>query len=233
MLSTNRHEKFNKLYIPAILHLEADVSRQFTLGLKGEMDWLINHKKVAPESYTYAMATVRYNFVPSKARKLRNYYIDEWEKLNARANSLRQQTDAEKARAEREAALRQQAEQENSNLQHQLDDCQKSRQTVAESPEHYVQFAHNSSYLTQEEMIRLRSFARSMKGQKLAILAEASTPGTPEYNQAISERRLKRVVSILLEEGFAAADLHPQTAIGARNGKATAEGRRVTITVKR
>ena len=179
VLSTNRHEKFNKLYIPAILHLEADVSRQFTLGLKGEMDWLINHKKVAPESYTYAMATVRYNFVPSKARKLRNYYIDEWEKLNARANSLRQQTDAEKARAEREAALRKQAEQENSTL------------------------------------------------------AEASTPGTPEYNQAISERRLKRVVSILLEEGFAAADLHPQTAIGARNGKATAEGRRVTITVKR
>ena len=229
----NRHEKFNKLYIPAILHLEADVSRQFTLGLKGEMDWLINHKRVAPESYTYAMATVRYNFVPSKARKLRNYYIDEWEKLNARANSLRQQTDAEKARAEREAALRQQAEQENSTLQHQLDDCQKSGQTVAKAPEHYVQFAHNSSYLTQEEMIRLRSFARSMKGQKLAILAEASTPGTPEYNQAISERRLKRVVSILLEEGFAAADLHPQTAIGARNGKATAEGRRVTITVKR
>ena len=62
------------------------MSRQFTLGLKGEMDWLINHKKVAPESYTYAMATVRYNFVPSKARKLRNYYIDEWEELNARAS---------------------------------------------------------------------------------------------------------------------------------------------------
>ena len=42
VLSTNRHEKFNKLFIPATLHIEADVSRQFTLGLKGEMDWLLN-----------------------------------------------------------------------------------------------------------------------------------------------------------------------------------------------
>lgn len=104
---------------------------------------------------------------------------------------------------------------------------------MAEAPEHYVQFANNSSYLSREETDRLRSFARSMKGEKLAILAEASTPGTPEYNQAISERRLKRVVKVLLKEGFAPEDLHPQTAIGAKNGKNNYEGRRVTITVKK
>ena len=71
-----------------------------------------------------------------------------------------------------------------------------------------------------------------MKGRKLAILAEASTPGTARYNQTLSERRMKRVVKILRKEGFAPEDLHPQTAVGARNGKRNYEGRRVTITVK-
>lgn len=231
--TVNRREKFDKLFIPATLHIEADVSRQFTLGLKGEMDWLLNRQEVAPKNLIYALATVRYNFVKSRASKQREFYGEEIAALNDRANSLRQEAEAEKARADREAALRQQAEQHNSDLQRQLDDCQQGKKVVAEAPEHYVQFANNSSYMSREETDRLRSFARSMKGEKLAILAEASTPGTPEYNQAISERRLKRVVKVLLKEGFAPEDLHPQTAIGAKNGKNNFEGRRVTITVKK
>lgn len=232
VLTANRHEKFNKLFIPATLHIEADVSRRFTLGIKGEFDWLLNRKDVAPKHLIYAMATVRYNFVPSRASKMRNYYDGELAALNDRANNLRQEADAEKARADRESALRQKAEQHNNDLQRQLDDCQKSKKTAIGGPEHYVQFAHNSSYMSREEMDRLRSFARSVKGEKLSILAEASTPGTPEYNQTISERRLKRVVKVLLKEGFAPEDLHPQTAIGSKNGKKTFEGRRVTIKVK-
>lgn len=231
--TVNRREKFDKLFIPATLHIEADVSRQFTLGIKGEMDWLLNRQEVAPKNLIYALATVRYNFVKSRASKLREFYGEEIAALNDRANSLRQEAEAEKARADSEAALRQQAEQHNSDLQCQLDDCQQGKKVVAEAPEHYVQFANNSSYMSREETDRLRSFARSMKGEKLAILAEASTPGTPEYNQAISERRLKRVVKVLLKEGFAPEDLHPQTAIGAKNGKNNYEGRRVTITVKK
>lgn len=111
----NRHENFDKLYIPATLHIEADVSRRFTVGVKGEMDWLLNRKEVAPKHLIYAMATVRYNFVQSRARKLRNYYDGELAALNDRANNLRQKADAEKTRADREAALRQKAEQQNSD----------------------------------------------------------------------------------------------------------------------
>ena len=233
LVATNRDEEFNKLYIPATLHVEADVSRRFTLGLKGEIDWLINRKQVAPKRYTYAMATVRYNFVPSRARKLRDHYTDELLALNGRISNLLEEAKAVKVLADHDAKLRKKAEQENDNLKRRLDDCQKSKSAVAEATGHYVQFAHNSSSMSREETERLRSFARSMKGQKLSILAEASTPGTPEYNQALSERRLKRVVKVLLKEGFAPSDLHPQTAIGARNGKATFEGRRVTIQVKK
>lgn len=231
--TVNRREKFNKLFIPATLHIEADVSRQFTLGLKGEVDWLLNRKEVAPKNLIYALATVRYNFVRSRASKQREFYNEEIAALNDRTNAMRQEAETAMARADREAALRQQAEQQNSDLQRQLNDCRNSKRAVAEAPEHYVQFAHNSSYMSREETDRLRSFARSMKGEKLAILAEASTPGTPEYNQTISERRLERVVKVLLKEGFAPEDLHPQTAIGAQNGKKNFEGRRVTIKVKK
>lgn len=231
--TVNRREKFNKLFIPATLHIEADVSRQFTLGLKGEVDWLLNRKEVAPKNLIYALATVRYNFVRSRASKDCEFYNEEIAALNDRTNAMRQEAETAMARADREAALRQQAEQQNSDLQRQLNDCRNSKRAVAEAPEHYVQFAHNSSYMSREETDRLRSFARSMKGEKLAILAEASTPGTPEYNQTISERRLERVVKVLLKEGFAPEDLHPQTAIGAQNGKKNFEGRRVTIKVKR
>lgn len=229
----NRHENFNKLYIPATLHIEADVSRQFTVGVKGEMDWLLKRQEVAPKHLIYALATVRYNFVQSRARKQRDYYDGEIAVLNDRANSLRQEADSEKARAEQEAQLRQKAEQENADLQRQLDDCQNSKKAVEATPEHYVQFAHNSSYMSREEKDRLRSFARSVKGEKLTIVAEASTPGTSDYNQLISERRMKRVVDLLLKEGFSLQDLQPQTAIGAKNGKKTFEGRRVTIKVKK
>lgn len=231
--TVNRREKFNKLFIPATLHIEADVSRQFTLGLKGEVDWLLNRKEVAPKNLIYALATVRYNFVRSRASKEREFYNEEIAALNDRTNAMRQEAETAMARADREAALRQQAEQQNSDLQRQLNDCRNNKRAVAEAPEHYVQFAHNSSYMSREETDRLRSFARSMKGEKLAILAEASTPGTPEYNQTISERRLERVVKVLLKEGFAPEDLHPQTAIGAQNGKKNFEGRRVTIKVKK
>ena len=229
--TANRHEKFNKLYIPLSLHFEADVCRQVTLGLKGETDWMVNRKNLAPKNLFFALATVRYNFVPSRARVQKDYYTDKLSALNDRMEALQREADAEKARADCEEAARRQAEQEKAELQRQLEDCEHSK-AVAEAPSHYVQFAHNSSFMSREEMDRLRSFARSMKGRKLSILAEASTPGTAEYNQAISERRLKRVVKLLLKEGFAPEDLHPQTAIGARNGKKTAEGRRVTITVK-
>lgn len=230
--TVNRREKFDKLFIPATLHIEADVSRQFTLGLKGEMDWLLNRQEVAPKHLIYAMATVRYNFVQSRSRKLRNYYDGELAALNDRTNNLRQEADAEKARADRESALRQKAEQQNADLQRQLDDCQKSKKTVVATQEHFVQFAHNSSYMSREEMDRLRSFARSVKGKKLTVVAEASTPGTSDYNQLLSERRMKRVVDVLVKEGFASQDIQPQVAIGSKEGKKAAEGRRVTIKVK-
>lgn len=70
--ATNRHEEFNKFYIPASLHIEADLSRQFTVGVKGEMDCLIKHGDIAPKNLIVALVTLRYNFVSSPAKAIKS-----------------------------------------------------------------------------------------------------------------------------------------------------------------
>lgn len=225
----NRHEKFNTFYIPASLHIEADVSRQFTVGLKGEMDWLFNRKDIAPKNLIFALATVRYNFVPSRARVQRAYYEGAIATLNDRVNALQREASEAKAQADKAENARRQAEQQNADLQRRLQDCENAKPATAQ-PSHFVQFDHNSSYMSRAEADRLKAFARSVRGKKLSLVAEASTPGTENYNQQLSERRLTRVVEALVKEGLALEDLHPTTAIGAQKGKSSAEGRRVTIT---
>ena len=229
----NRHEKFNTLYIPASLHIEADVSRRFTIGLKGEMDWLLNRKDIAPKNLVFALATVRYNFVPSRARVQRASYEGEIATLGDRVNALQREASEAKAQADKAESARRQAERQNADLQRRLQDCENSKPTAAaDQASHFVQFDHNSSYMSRAEADRLKAFARSVRGKKLSLVAEASTPGSNGYNQQLSERRLTRVVEVLVKEGFALEDLHPTTAIGEQQGKPSAEGRRVTITVE-
>ena len=232
--TTNRHERFNTFYIPASLHVEADLGRRLTVGLKGEMDWLLNRGDIAPGRYAFALVTLRYNLVSSRARVQRAYYEGEISALSGRLDALRLEADRSRARAdEAEEALRL-AETQNADLQGLLSDCEECRAEAVASAaptSHFVQFDHNSSYVGDAEADRLRAFARSVRGERLALVAEASTPGGEDYNVRLSERRLRRVVEILVSEGLSAGDLRPATAIGARNGKPSAEGRRVTITV--
>lgn len=228
----NRHEKFNTFYVPASLHIEADVSRRFTVGLKGEMDWLFNRKGVAPKNLIFALATLRYNFVPSRARVQRAYYEGEIATLGDRVNALQREASETKAHAEAERARLQQ---QNADLQRRLQDRENAKPAaaIAVQPSHFVQFDHNSSYISRTEAERLKAFAQSVRGKQLSIVAEASTSGSDSYNQQLSERRLTRVVEALLKEGFAPEELRPTTAIGEQNGKPAAEGRRVTITVEK
>lgn len=231
----NRHEKFNTLYVPASLHVEADVSRRFTIGLKGEMDWLMNRKDIAPKNYAFALVTLRYNFVPGRARVQRAYYEGEIATLGGRVNALQREASEAKANADKAENARRQAEQQNADLQRRLSDCETAKPVAvaAVQPSHFVQFDNNSSFISRAEADRLEAFAQSVRGKKLTIVAEASTHGSDAYNQQLSERRLRRVVEAFIKEGFAPGDLRSTTAIGERNGKPSAEGRRVTITVEK
>ena len=234
--TTNRHERFNTFYIPASLHVEADLGRRLTVGLKGEMDWLLNRGDIAPKGYAFALVTLRYNLVPSRAKVQRAYYEGEISALGGRLEALRLESARSSARAaEAEEALRG-SEARNADLRGRLSDCEErmaraEAEASAAPPSHFVQFGHGSSSVEGSEAERLRAFARGVRGERLSLVAEASTPGGEEYNVRLSERRLRRVVEILVSEGLAAGDLRPATAIGARNGKDSAEGRRVTITV--
>lgn len=232
--TSNRHENFKKLYVPASLHIEADVSRQLCIGLKGEIDWLMNRKAIAPKNYAFALVTLRYNFVASRAKVQRARYEGEIATLGDRLNVLQRKAAEAKELADKAENARRQAEQKNADLQHRLQDCETAKPavTAAVQPSHFVQFDHNSSFISRAEADRLKAFAQSVRGKKLSLLAEASTPGSDDYNVQLSERRLRRVVEALVKEGFSPEDLHPTTAIGEQNGKPSAEGRRVTITVE-
>ena len=196
------------------------------------MDWLLNRGDIAPGRYAFALVTLRYNLVPSRARVQRAYYEGEISALGGRLESLRLEAARSSARAaEAEEALRL-AETQNADLRGRLSDCEECMARAEAAPQsHFVQFGHDSSSVEGSEADRLRSFARGVRGERLSLVAEASTPGGEEYNVRLSERRLRRVVEILVSEGLSAGDLRPATAIGARNGKDSSEGRRVTITV--
>ena len=229
--TTNEHSSFNKLYIPLSLHMEFDVTRRFTIGVKGEMDFVMKREDIAPKNLLFGMATVRYNIVPSRAQKMQAYYDASIDDLNNRVNELQKQADAAHARAEKAETDLQRLAQENAGLQRQLRDCEQSK-VVVEKPTYTVQFDHNSSYFNKEQGEALKAFARQHQGKKLSLLAESSSPGSEEYNQALSERRLMRVIQALQAEGFTAEQLKPCVAIGAQRGIDSAEARRVTITVE-
>ena len=234
--TTNRHERFNTFYIPASLHVEADLGRRLTVGVKGEMDWLLNRGDIAPGRYAFALVTLRYNLVPSRAKVQRAYYEGEISALGGRLETLRLEAARSSARAAEAGEALRGSEARNADLRGRLSDCEEcmaraEAEASAAPQSHFVQFGHDSSSVEGSEAERLRSFARGVRGERLSLVAEASTPGGEEYNVRLSERRLRRVVEILVSEGLAAGDLRPATAIGARNGKDSAEGRRVTITV--
>ena len=228
--STNEHSSFNKLYIPLSLHMEFDVTRRLTLGVKGEMDFVMNRKDIAPKNLIFGLATARYNFVASRAQKLQAYYDGSIGDLNNRVNDLQKQARDANDRARQAEAEAQRLARENADLQRKLNDCEQ-RQPV-EKPTYSVQFDHNSSYFSKEEGEALKAFAQQHAGKKLSLVAEASKPGDKGYNQALSERRLMRVIKALKEAGFAEEDLQQSIAIGAQRGIDSAEGRRVTITVE-
>ena len=229
--TTNEHSSFNKLYIPLSLHMEFDVTRRLTIGVKGEMDFVMKREDIVPKNLLFGMATVRYNIVPSRAQKMQAYYDASIDDLNNRVNELQKQADAAHARAEKAETDLQRLAQENAGLQRQLSDCEQSK-VVVEKPTYTVLFDHNSSYFNKEQGEALKVFARQHQGKKLSLLAESSSPGSEEYNQALSERRLMRVIQALQAEGFTTEQLKPCVAIGAQRGIDSAEARRVTITVE-
>lgn len=230
--TTNGHSAFDRFYIPASLHMEFDVSRQVTIGLKGEMDFILNREELAPKNLIFGLATLRYNFVPGKAKKMQKHFDSRIASMDAAVSDALRKAEAEKVRADRADAERQRLEKENAALKKSLNDCQQGKPVMAEKPEYTILFDNNSSFFSKEQGEALKAFAEQYKGKKLSLVAEASKPGSKEYNQRLSERRLERVVKALEEVGFAADDLKPSIAIGAQRGIDSAEARRVTITVE-
>lgn len=60
--STNKNLDANCVYIPLSLSFEADVDRHVTLGVKGEIDYLVGKKDFMPSHTDHVLVTLGYKF---------------------------------------------------------------------------------------------------------------------------------------------------------------------------
>lgn len=80
---------------------------------------------------------------------------------------------------------------------------------VLSLPYERIHFAFDSSRLESESLGRLRalaSFAKDHQGVTLVLRAHTDTRGSSAYNQLLSERRLKSVLTFLSSEGIETSD---------------------------
>lgn len=62
MATTTVSLDYNRLYIPAILSVEGDVNSRLTLGVKCQVNFLLNGAWMTPNNTIYALGTVAYRF---------------------------------------------------------------------------------------------------------------------------------------------------------------------------
>ena len=229
----NRITSFNSFYIPLSLHLEFDITRQFSAGVKGEANLMLGGRESAPKSMVYGMATLRYNFVQGKAKKMKHHFDNRYAALEAEFKEALRKAEMEKARADKAEAEKELLAAENIQLTKNLNACEESKSNmVAVKPEYTVFFENNKSIVTNEYTEALKSFVQAHKGKKFSLLAEASVSGSKMLNQRLSERRLDKVIKALLEMGVSPEDIKPGIAIGSQRRIDSAQARRVTITAE-
>ena len=149
---------------------------------------------------------------------------------------------AEKARLAAEKAAREKAEAERLAREAAENAAREAAEKAAaeEAAKYYhgafptIYFADNSIKLGPETE-KLKEVARIMKEYpKTTISLEgfASKWGTPEYNNAMTEKRMKKVKDYLVELGVEENRIYPLTNMGVdANAKHSADARRVEIAV--
>ena len=235
---TTGNEKFNAdgWYIPVTLNLEFDVDPSWTLGVKGEYDFLIKRKEMAPKGIAYAAATVRYNFSgykfgwKARYKNAKAQCEAEKAKMQDRINALRAELDAvdldcpnklNKALAEIDQ-LRQQLKEANEKL----DRLTKKGMTVY--------FDNMKTNVKEEYLAQLADVAELIKshpGVIVQVVGEANATGPKKLNQRLSEGRVAEVMGVLMENGLTYDQITSTNAIGDASGIVDPKARRVTITV--
>ena len=236
---TADNSKFNAdgWYIPAVLNFEFDVDPSWTLGLKGEYDFLIKRKEFAPKGIAYAAATVRYNFSGHKfgwkARYNNHMATCEAEKaqMMGEINLLRAQLEncAQDCPDKLAAALA-----ENDDLRRKLAEAEAKLKNLTEAGV-VVHFDNMKYDVKDEYMKELQDVAELIKshpGVIVQVVGEANATGPKKLNQRLSEQRMAEVIRILMDNGLSYDQITSANAIGDSSGVVAPEARRVTITVK-
>lgn len=240
--ANNRHHYFNAFYIPALISAEFDVSPRVTLGLKGEYKAVISNKSMAPNGIETLAVVFRYNFVGRKhgVRSNKSKYNEamaSYVALQKDHEALEaQRTADEKKKREAERQYREAIDKlnaENEALKRSLKECEDNNRT----PEVItVQFDGGMSKISDKDMQKLADLAKAMKADEnvmISLTGEASADGGHRTNQRLSEKRLKKVMAVLNENGIDSDRIRSAKAIGDANRVFNSSGRRVEIVVNK
>ncbi|MCF0174933.1 MAG: OmpA family protein [Bacteroidaceae bacterium] len=230
----------NGFYIPANLNFEFDIHPSWTIGIKGQYDFIINPGDFNPKGIASAAITVRfnfaghkhshkarYNYVKAQAAQTENNLRNEIAALNQALDEARQNRGDEccenlkKAQAENEAL-----QQRVTELEERL------TRTVYAGIKIYFDYA--SKVVKNEsvpELVKIAEVIKSHPDAEVEIVGEASADGSHAINQRLSEERVAEVVKILQDNGVSDKQITSTKAIGDTAGIRSPQGRRVTITV--
>ena len=199
----NSHSYGNSFYIPARLNVEYDLSPNWTIGAKGECNFLLKKRDYLPAQTELAGVLVRYNFVPGNGKKDK----EKIKELLNQYDALQQQNDALNERNRQLAQDLDDANRQKDDLQKQLRDCEESKK-ANEVMRRDIIFSVNNAEVAKDEMAKVDDIVRYLNDNPSATVAvtgyaDAGT-GNADVNAKISQKRADVVKQALISAGIAA-----------------------------
>jgi len=239
----NELKRFITPYVPANLSIECDVTPRFTLGLKLNTKFMLKRESCLAGSTQSLGLVMRYNFVGKKhGYTSKRYQIDDLKSEMSR-NNLKYSADiGDLNRAlDEKARLADKLNSEVGALVADLSDCNGKNATLRKEmrpiePVRYTVYFDNASSRIDSDaenvLLDAIAYLKQNREHSAVITATCSTPGSEEYNQALSEKRAEAVRASLIASGIEEDQISLIRAEGEKDMNADARSRRAVIEIR-
>lgn len=217
---------YNRLYIPAIASVEANIGTRVTVGVKGQMNFILGSTRRTPCRTAYLMGTVGYRIGgTTNAQRFKKCAAD-LDRANAHIARLRKQLEEERRRS-------QLANEEIENLRRSLDDCIESAKRNVKEQCLVVLFDNDVADISQKGVDDIKEFLTKVsKTAHFEVIGEASATGASPHNYDLSEMRLANVLVTLGNNGISTKSIKVARAIGDSRNDPADTARRVLIVAR-
>lgn len=224
--TTNKDLDYNRFYIPAIVNVEANIGSRVTVGVKGQMNFILGSTRRTPCHTSYLLATVGYRIGGVTNGKRLKACEADYNDAMERINSLRRDLAQERLRSKKA--------QEDLGLLTQSYE-EKLEAARRDTGEKYlvVLFPNDVSDISEKDVESIKKFlSRIPKTSHFEVTGEASATGTSPHNYQLSEMRLANVLITLGNQGVPANRITVARAIGDSRNNPDSTARRVLIEAK-